>query len=450
MKEKLLAKYSDERLPRYTSYPTAPNFTTEISPDTHRKWITGVNPEKPVSLYFHIPFCRSMCWYCGCHTKVTKRDGPIEFYLQALEQELMLIAGLAGKKMPVGHVHFGGGTPTIIEPQRFLDLFALIRKNFKLDNTTEIAVEIDPRTLTMDMVSAMAEAGVNRASLGVQSFDLKVQKAINRVQSKKDTAATVNSLKNAGIHGINFDLIYGLPKQDIASCIETAQQAVEMKPDRFSVFGYAHVPEFKRHQKMISESDLPDGSERLAQAEAIATTLAAAGYRQIGLDHYALPGDMLSGAQSDGQLHRNFQGYTTDACQTLIGFGASSISRFEEGYIQNDVSIGSYRRSMSEETLATTRGYAFLPDDQLRAKIIERLMCDFAVDLKQVCGDFGQDYRLLIENNARLNTLIKDKLAQVENGNLVVKQDARFIIRNVAAAFDAYLGAGGRKFSRAA
>ena len=440
MEANLLAKYSDERLPRYTSYPTAPNFSSSIGPDTHRDWIAGVNPEDPVSLYFHIPFCRSMCWYCGCHTKVTKRDGPIEAYLQALETEIRLVSDLAGKKLPVGHVHFGGGTPTIVEPRRLLDLFALIRERFTLDKTTEIAVEIDPRTLTKEMVSAMAEAGVNRASLGVQSFDLAVQKAINRVQSEDETVAAVNSLRDVGIHGINFDLIYGLPKQDIASCIDTAQRAIAMRPDRFSVFGYAHVPEFKKHQKMISECDLPDGAARMAQAEAIAATLVDAGYHQIGLDHYALPDDQLSKAQSAGHLHRNFQGYTTDACQTLIGLGASSISRFEDGYIQNDVAIGSYCKRLSEGDLATSKGYEFLPDDHLRAAIIERLMCDFSVDLNSICDSFGQDFQILIDNNARLEDLIDDKLVELYDGKLLVKDSARFIIRNVAAAFDSYLG----------
>ena len=361
-----------------------------------------------------------------------------------------LVSDLAGKKLPVGHVHFGGGTPTIVEPRRLLNLFALIRKKFTLNETTEIAVEIDPRTLTKEMVSAMADAGVNRASLGVQSFDLAVQKAINRIQSEDDTATVVHSLREAGIHGINFDLIYGLPKQDIASCIDTTQRAIAMRPDRFSVFGYAHVPEFKKHQKMISESDLPDGAARMAQAEAIATTLVDAGYHQIGLDHYALPGDQLSKSQSEGHLHRNFQGYTTDACQTLIGLGASSISRFENGYIQNDVAIGSYSKCLSEGGLATSKGYEFLPDDHLRAAIIERLMCDFSVDLKAICDSFGQDFQNLIDNNARLENLVEDKLVELNVGKLLVKDSARFIIRNVAAAFDAYLESGGRKFSRAA
>jgi oxygen-independent coproporphyrinogen-3 oxidase len=258
MRPDLAACYGQERLPRYTSYPTAPHFSTAIGAQTYTEWLNAIPQHATASLYLHVPFCRSMCWYCGCHTSVTRRDEPIAAYEAALRCEIDMVAGRIDRRIKVGHIHFGGGTPTIMAPETFTGLIGSIRHAFFVLPSAEIAVEIDPRTLTAPMIDALAYGGVNRASLGVQSFDPVVQRAINRVQSFEQTAAATYGLRRAGIAGINFDLIYGLPHQTIASCLDTVRRSLELRPDRFSVFGYAHVPAFKKHQRKIDDAWLPD------------------------------------------------------------------------------------------------------------------------------------------------------------------------------------------------
>ena len=349
-----------------------------------------------------------MCWYCGCHTTITKQDRPILDYLAVLRDEIRMVADRAAKPLSVDEVHFGGGTPTIISPAEFIALTALLRERFSFSDTAGIAVEVDPRGPTAEMAQALGAAGVTRASLGVQSFDPVVQKAINRIQSERQTAEAADWLRDAGVGGINFDLIYGLPHQTVRSCTETATAAIAMRPDRFAVFGYAHIPSFKKHQRMIDESALPDGAERNEQAEAIRETLVAAGYRQIGLDHFALPGDDLVRVQELGKLRRNFQGYTTDNCDTLIGFGASAIGRIKGGYVQNEVAPGLYAQHVASGHLATAKGYELTLEDRVRAVIIERLMCDFAADVPAICSAHGFDPSALLDGNNRLTALEDD------------------------------------------
>ncbi|WP_119255379.1 oxygen-independent coproporphyrinogen III oxidase [Shinella zoogloeoides] len=450
MQQALIEKYGETRLPRYTSYPTAPAFSPSVGAGTYGDWLSGIAPGTEASLYLHIPFCRSMCWYCGCHTTITQRDEPILDYIDMLRKEIGLVSDRVGNRPRIRHVHFGGGTPTIMQPEEFRDLIGLMRARFAFTAGMEIAVEIDPRTLTPDMADALGEAGVTRASLGVQSFDPVVQKAINRIQSEAQTLDAVQRLRKAGIGGINFDLIYGLPHQTVTSCIETARAAVAMRPERFAVFGYAHIPSFKKHQRLIDERALPDAAMRAVQAEAIAKTLAAAGYIRIGLDHYALPADSLALAARRGRLHRNFQGYTTDACTTLIGFGASSIGRTPAGYVQNEVPPGLYAQRIASGRLATVKGYRITPEDRLRAEIIERLMCDFRADVGTIAGRHGFDAAALIEGNARLAALEQDGAVDIRGGTVTVRQDHRFIIRAVAAAFDAYIDQSARTHSKAA
>lgn len=450
MSASLVEKYAEARLPRYTSYPTAPQFTTAVDADTYAGWLAALAPDQPVSLYLHVPFCRAMCWYCGCHTTITARDRPILDYLEALREEIRLIAEHARAPLPVRHVHFGGGTPTIVTPEDFLELTDLLHEAFDVDPLAEIAVEIDPRTLTGLMADALAAAGVNRASLGVQSFDPVVQKAVNRIQDQTMVAGTVDALRSRGIDQINFDLIYGLPHQTVRSCIETAETAAAMRPDRLAVFGYAHVPAFKKHQRMIDESALPDGAERNAQAAAIAETLIRAGYEQIGLDHFALPGDELARAARAGILRRNFQGYTTDACDTLIGLGASAIGRTAQGYVQNEVPVGLYARRIADGKLATAKGYRLTREDRMRAEIIERLMCDMAVDVGAIATRHGFDPTELLEKNARLAVLRDEGLVTLSDGRVTMADSHRFLVRVIAAAFDAYLDQSARRFAKAA
>ncbi|RWX80777.1 oxygen-independent coproporphyrinogen III oxidase [Neorhizobium lilium] len=450
MPHALVAKYGEARLPRYTSYPTAPAFSAAVGPDDYAKGLAGLGGCDPVSLYLHIPFCRSMCWYCGCHTSITRQDGPIIDYLKVLNREIELVSSASGHASPVKNVHFGGGTPTILKPQEFAALMTKLRSAFQLADDAGIAIEIDPRTLSAAMIGTLAENGVNRASLGVQSFDITVQHAINRVQSIEQTEAAVTRLREAGTKSINFDLIYGLPHQTVQSCVDTVKASLEMKPDRFSVFGYAHVPAFKKHQRLIEEDTLPGASERNEQAEAIAKELAAAGYVRIGLDHFALPEDTLAIASMSGTLRRNFQGYTDDSCDTLIGLGASAIGNLPAGYFQNEVPLGRYAEQVSSGNLPTAKGYLMTEEDKLRAKIIERLMCDFEVDLEALCRGTGLDHAELTKDNDRLAELVADGVVRMTGDRVIVSQDARFMVRAVAAAFDAYLGSFGRTHAKAA
>lgn len=450
MELSLLHKYGDGRLPRYTSYPTAPHFSPEINAGVYADWLSGLPADEPVSLYLHIPFCRSMCWYCGCHTTITARNQPIVDYLALLRAEIGMVSAVTPQSLAVENVHFGGGTPTVIKPQEFIALADLLHEHFSFTATAEIAVEIDPRTLASAMVDALGKAGVGRASLGVQSFDPVVQKAVNRIQSEEQTERAVQALRRAGVHGINFDLIYGLPHQTVRSCVETAETAAAMRPDRLAVFGYAHVPSFKKHQRMIDEAALPDSVTRNEQARAIAETLVASGYRQIGLDHFALPDDELSRAEATGALRRNFQGYTTDACKTLIGFGASAIGRTMQGYVQNEVGLGHYAEAIGSGRMATAKGYRITPEDQARAAVIERLMCSFSADVPMLCAAYGVDPARLLEGNDRLAGLAEDGVLEVMKGRVSVRRDFRFLIRVAAAAFDAYLDHSPRPHSRIA
>lgn len=451
MQTSILAKYGETRLPRYTSYPTAPQFSSDIDGDTYRDWLRSLPAGNPVSLYLHIPFCRSMCWYCGCHTTITRQDAPILGYLQVLREEVRMVAELAPQRLGVSAVHFGGGTPTIITPAEFRALMDLLRSNFDFTDTAAVAIEIDPRTLTAEMAATLGTTGIGRASLGVQSFDPIVQKAVNRIQTPKQTAAAVLDLRRAGVSEINFDLIYGLPHQTVRSCVETANIAIAMRPDRFAVFGYAHVLSFKKHQRMIDEAALPGSAARSEQAAAVAATLVAAGYRQVGLDHFALPGDELVLMQEAGRLHRNFQGYTTDTCETLIGFGASAIGRVGEGYVQNEVASGVYSQRIAAGHFATARGYRLTTEDSVRAAIIERLMCDFEADIPALCTACGFDATRILDAAAgMLKPLVQDGVIDISEGFIRVRQDHRFVIRAVAAAFDSYLGQSNRTHSRAA
>jgi len=449
MRPEIAACYGSERLPRYTSYPTAPNFSEDINDGRYGEWLGAISAHETVSLYLHVPFCRSMCWYCGCHTSIVKRKQPIEVYAAALRCEIAMIAARAKHRLKVGHIHFGGGTPTIMRPEALTDLVESLRHSFFVLPNAEVAVEIDPRTLTAEMSDALGYCGVNRASLGVQSFDPLVQRLINREQSFEQTASATDRLRQAGVSGINFDLIYGLRGQTVASCVETVRQCLELSPDRLSVFGYAHVPSFKKHQRKIDEASLPGGAERHRQSEAIGEALQAAGYVRIGLDHFALPTDPMAAAQRNGRLHRNFQGYTTDPSHVLIGLGASSIGKLRQGYVQNEVSTRGYLERIASETLATRKGYALTAEDRLRGEIIERLMCDFRVNIDEICSRHGRQPASLLRASARLENLVSEGIVNIDGASLLIPEQSRFLVRNVAAAFDAHLEGATRTFSRA-
>ncbi len=448
MDRTLLERY-DKRVPRYTSYPTAPHFHPGINAETYTRWLAAVEKDTPLSLYFHVPFCREMCWYCGCHTKVVRRYEPVGEYATTMADEVTLIGGMLEARPPVTHMHWGGGTPTILSADDLEHLMAKIRAGFNVAADAEIAVEMDPRTVTENHVRALARAGVNRASLGVQDFNEQVQKAINRVQPYAMTEQVVKWLRAARIKAINFDLMYGLPYQTVDDVIRTVDLAAQMRPDRVAVFGYAHVPWMKTHQKMIPDESLPDAWQRFEQAEAAAKRLAERGYRRIGLDHYALETDSMTEVLDKGRLRRNFQGYTTDEARALIGFGASSIGALPQGYVQNAVPLRAWAEAVRNGHPAVDKGIALSDDDRLRRDIIERLMCDLEVDLSVEAARYGKSANEFSGEIEMLKPMIADGIATIDGDRISITEPGRPLMRAVCALFDTYLDSGVGRHSQA-
>ncbi|WP_375784774.1 oxygen-independent coproporphyrinogen III oxidase [Bradyrhizobium sp. Pha-3] len=438
MQTSLLNKYCDARLPWYTIYPTVPDFSATVGAEACKTWLRRLPPDDPVSLYLHVPFCRSICWYCGFPTSLTRDERPVRDFLAVLREEIRLVAEQTPRGLPVSDVHFGGGTPTTIAPADFLALMELLRRCFAFSNSATVAIEIDPRTFTAEMAETLGAAGASRASIGVQSFDPLVQRAVNRLQSEAQTASAVDNLRRHGIGRINFDLLFGLPHQTVQSCVDSARTALAMRPDRLAVFGYAHVPSYMKRQRQIDEAALPDNVARAEQAAAVADTLVSAGYRQIGLDHFALPDDELALAQTAGQLRRNSLGYSAATCKTVIGFGPSAIGRLRDGYVQNEIATASYNQHIGAGRLAISKGYCLTAEDRLRAAIIERLMCDLQADVPAICAAHGFDPIAVLDSADRLGMLAEDGIVDIEEGFIRVRQEHRFVIRAVAAAFDTH------------
>ena len=444
-----LAKKYAAPVPRYTSYPTAPHFSPFTDKELYGAWLQELDPAKPVSLYLHVPFCNQMCWYCGCHTKITKKYAPIAEYADALRAEIRTIVKALPAKMRVSHIHWGGGTPSILSAEDFKSIMAMIDEHFEMLPDAERAIEIDPRTADAAKIQALAEAGINRASLGVQDFNPVVQEAINRVQSFEMTADVVKALRANGIEKINFDLMYGLPLQGVADVIRTVELSHELKPDRVALFGYAHVPWMKTHMKLIHDEDLPGTDQRVQQAISAAEELVELGYVQIGLDHFAAPHDEMAIAHKARRLHRNFQGYTTDAADTLIGIGASSIGSLPQGYVQNVVPIGDYKKLVLNNGFSVAKGITVSTDDKIRRDVIERLMCDLTVDLFEVLAKHGETPEFFDEEIARLKSFQQDGLITIESGRVTVSEQGRYLVRTICAVFDTYLQNGAGKHSRA-
>ncbi|MBK8211518.1 MAG: oxygen-independent coproporphyrinogen III oxidase [Rhodospirillales bacterium] len=443
------AEKYDLRVPRYTSYPTAPHFGASVDAGIYSGWLATLDPGAPLSVYVHIPFCDEMCWFCGCWTKIVKRYEPIRSYLDALHGEISLVAAALPARMDVRHLHFGGGSPTMLAPEDWLALTGALGRSFTLAPDVEIAVELDPRDATEEYIAALAQAGVTRASIGVQDFDPKVQLAINRIQPFDVVERVVGWLRRHGIADVNLDLMYGLPHQTEAKVEAMVDLALRLAPARVALFGYAHVPWMKSHQKLIDETTLPGAVERLRQFATASARLASAGYRAVGLDHFARPDDGLSAALAAGRLHRNFQGYTADDAPTLIGLGASAIGTLPQGYVQNAQPLADYRRAIEAGRLPTVRGIALSADDRLRRAIIERLMCNLRVDLDAVCREKGIQADALAAERASLEPLAADGLVRLDGGEIVVTEAGRPFVRLVAAAFDAYLQPGAARHSRA-
>lgn len=432
---------AERNVPRYTSYPTAPHFSPAVGPDVYGDWLAAVPGDSRLSLYLHVPYCENICLYCGCLTKAVRKRDPIDVYAGRLAAEIDLFATALSARQ-VSHLHWGGGTPSILGTRHLSDIMDKVAATFDLSAIHEHAIELDPRRMSPAFVRTLARIGVNRASLGVQDFAPHVQNAIGRVQSFELVRDSTALLRDTGIDRINMDLMYGLPLQSVADVVRSAELAASLRPQRVALFGYAHVPWFRRHQTLINEAALPGAAERLAQMNAATRTFVERGYVAIGLDHFALPDDDLATAQRDGRLRRNFQGYTTDQADALIGIGTSSIGRLPQGFVQNAPDMGGYSRAIDEGRFAVVKGKAFSPDDRLRASIIERLMCDLAVDLDAENKAAEPEARRPDGFAAELEGiagLVEAGMARIDGRRIVVTDEGRPFVRLVAAAFDAYL-----------
>lgn len=377
------------RAPRYTSYPTAPHFNKEIGPNAMAGWLEQVPEGSKVSLYIHIPFCRRLCWFCACRTQGTQTDAPLRGYLDMLKAELAMVANSLPADIQLSRLHWGGGTPTILPPAMITELAEEVDRYFPLSNGSEFSVEIDPTLVDADKITALGDAGLNRVSLGIQDFDARVQSAIGRIQGYEETKWVAEALRDAGATNLNLDILYGLPFQTADSLTDTVAKTLELSPDRLALYGYAHVPWAAKRQVLIPENELPDGPTRYALFHMASQLFGAAGYDAVGIDHFARAGDGLLRSSMNGTLRRNFQGYTDDQADVLIGIGASSISRFPGGYAQNAPGTGEYATAISSGKLATTRGHTMTEDDTLRAQLIEDLMCRFAIEFSAVAEKTG-------------------------------------------------------------
>lgn len=436
-------------VPRYTSYPTAPHFHAGVTAAEYGRWLEAIPDDAALSLYLHIPFCDRLCWFCACHTKQTLKYDPVTTYLDALIAEIGLVGSRLGGKGRVTSVHYGGGSPTMMKPDDMIRVDAALRTAMRFDRQAEISVEIDPNDITPDKYAALAAIGLTRASLGVQDFDPKVQEAINRIQTFDQTKEVIDQVRAHGAGSVNVDLLYGLPHQTRDSVEATLRQVLTLKPDRIALFGYAHVPWMKKHQTMIPDKLLPGAVERFAQSNRAASILKADGYQGIGIDHFARAGDSMAIAAREGRLKRNFQGYTVDSPDALIGLGASSIGQLPQGYVQNQAASGEYQKAVNGGALATVRGYALEEDDRLRARVIERLMCDFAFTGKALVDEFGAPAEALLDEARYLIDADPEKLFCRKGDRYFITAKGRPFARSVAASFDAYFGVGEARHSMA-
>ena len=437
-------------VPRYTSYPTAPHFHKGVDGAAYGAWLGALPPGMPLSLYLHIPFCDTLCWFCACHTTVVNNYGPVRDYVARLEQEIRLVGGMLKGRHPVNHIHFGGGSPTMLAREDLLRLNRLLHDTFDVAAGAEMAIEIDPRGFGAQQADMLAEIGLTRASIGVQDCDPKVQRAINRLQSPWDLRNTAGLLRERGIDRLNLDLVYGLPYQTLMGLQQNLELAVDLRPSRIALFGYAHVPFFKKHQALIPEKALPSIEERLAMLTFAEGCLMGNAYQPIGLDHFALDGDDLAIAAERRTLHRNFQGYTADAAPALLGFGASAISALPQGYAQNHISVAQYRTALDEKLLPAAKGIILSDDDRLRRDVIEQIMCYLNVDLGATSLSHGWDANAFDHVLPRIAPLQECGAVTVEGRRITVARSQKAAARILASLFDSYLQTGVGKHSLSA
>ncbi|CAN7640649.1 oxygen-independent coproporphyrinogen III oxidase [Pseudoduganella sp. LjRoot289] len=433
--------------PRYTSYPTADRYTPDFGYGSYLEAVAGLKmrggARGPLSLYVHIPFCDTVCYYCGCNKIVTKDRAKAATYLSYLKQEIGMQGKLFSGMNQVGQLHFGGGTPTYLSDRQMEDLMAHLRKNFEFapDSEGEYSIEIDPRTVTPERVRSLRAQGFNRVSLGVQDFDAEVQKAVNRIQPEAETLSIMRAARDAGFRSISIDLIYGLPKQTLDTMRQTLAKVVAASPDRIALYNYAHLPHLFKPQRRILEADLPQAGVKLDMLALCIRQLTAAGYVYIGMDHFAKPGDDLAVAQRQGRLHRNFQGYSTHAEADLVACGVSAISSVGNTYSQNEKTLDAYYEQLDQGRLPVARGIRLSTDDLLRRIVIQKLMCNFELSIasiEQACPIRFADY--FAAELAQLRALEEDGLIAIDAEWLSVTLKGRLLVRNICMVFDRYLG----------
>lgn len=427
----------DARVPRYTSYPTAPQFAGGVGPAEFTQWVKAVPAGAEISLYLHVPFCRRLCWFCACRTQGTQTDAPVRVYAAVLQQELRLLQAHLAPGVRLSRLHWGGGTPTMLAPDLIRELAEAVFKVAPMAENGEFSVEIDPMEVDEARLDALAESGMNRASIGVQDFDPAIQAAIGREQPFEVTQAVANMIRARGVKSLNADILYGLPHQNLRRMRESVDKLLMLDPDRVALYGYAHVPWMSRRQGMIPSDSLPTPQERLSLFETARQMFVGAGFASIGIDHFAKPEDGLAVAARNGTLKRNFQGYTDDQATALIGLGASSISRFPQGFAQNASATAAYTRAVRDGAFSTHRGHAFTAEDRLRGRIIEALMCDFRVSRAEILRDHAVTPDRLQAMFAECSAAFPDMVI-VDADGLAIPSYAQPLTRMIARTFDAY------------
>jgi len=448
----LLIRY-DKPGPRYTSYPTAPEWRDGFEDTDYRRALARAaeSPDEALSVYIHIPFCHERCVYCGCNVVVTEKEGIADQYLDYLDRELAMAADALGPRRRVMQLHWGGGTPTYLTVPQIERLFGIITSHFRLGEGAEIALEVDPRVTSREQILKLRELGFNRVSMGVQDLNPEVQQAITRYQTEEETRRLYEWSRESGFTGINFDLVYGLPFQQPAAWEESLRRIIEMRPDRLAVYSYAHVPWIRPHQKWIPQEAIPLGPEKYELFATARRMLMQAGYRAIGMDHFALPDDELSIALDERRLHRNFMGYSVIPAAEMISFGTSAIGEIGGAYAQNHVKLSRYYQAIDRNQLPTARGFFLSEDDIIRRWVIRRLMCDFYLDTSELRRRFNVDYsEYFAGEEADLKEFYDLEFVGKEGENLKVLPLGQIFIRNVAMVFDSYLKKpeGHKMFSR--
>lgn len=424
--------------PRYTSYPTAVEFHEAFTIADYDR-ACAQYPERPLSLYVHIPFCHKLCYYCGCNKVITRHSHKADEYLDILTHEIQQRASLLQGRR-VTQLHFGGGTPTFLSNKQITRLMTLLRSQFFFEDDAEISIEVDPREIELSVLDHLRSEGFNRLSIGVQDFNKEVQALVNREQDEEFIVQLVERAKQLGFRSTNLDLIYGLPKQTLETFSQTLEKVLEMKPGRLSVFNYAHMPQLFAAQRKIKDADLPSADEKMAILQHSISTLTEAGYQFIGMDHFALPDDELAIAQRKGVLHRNFQGYTTQGECDLVGFGVSAISMIGDAYAQNQKELKKYYEQVNEMRHALWKGVSLDSDDLLRREVIKQLICNFKLDKRIIEQQFGVRFHQYFKHDlALLQTFIDDQLVVVDDQYIEVTLRGRLLIRNICMCFDKYL-----------